>query len=193
VALAFQPEEVTEVAEEVTEGAEEVTEAVEEVSEAAGDVAEAAKEVVEEVVEEAPETYMIRPVFFDFDSFSLTSAALKKLDELAEIMQRYPNIHLDVIGHTDAVGTRDYNFSLAQKRAKAVADHLVSLGVEEDRLHAESKGETEHVACNRTPDNKDAPRGRALNRRVHFHASVPAGIIHIAAKKIEVPEELQIK
>ncbi len=188
IALAFQQAEETteEVIEEVTETAEEIAEVTEEVT-------EVVEEVAEEVVEEAPETYMIRPVFFDFDSFSLTSAALKKLDELAEIMQRYPNIHIEVIGHTDAVGTRDYNFILAQKRAKAVADHLVSLGVEEDRLKTESKGETEHVACNRTPDDRDAPRGRALNRRVHFRASVPGGIIQIAAKKIEVPEELQIK
>jgi len=170
------PEEVAEVVEEEAE--EEVVE----------------EEVVEEEVAEEPEPehFMIRPVYFDFDSFSINPTAEEKLKGLATIMERFPNLRLEVIGHTDAVGTQDYNFILAQRRADAVKDYLVNLGVGADRFKTTSKGETENVARNRTPDNRDAPRGRALNRRVQFKVDVPGGVF-IELKEVEVPEDLRIK
>ena len=55
-----------------------------------------------------------------------------------------------------------------------------------------SKGETDPVAINRTAENSDAPKGRELNRRVHFKVSVPNGIV-VELEDINVPEELKIK
>ncbi len=205
VAVAFETEipgeepvieEMAEATEEVTEMDEEMTEvAVEEVEETADEVVETAEEVVEEAeeaVEETTDTYMIKPVFFDFDSYRLTPAAEKKLDGLAALMKRFPTLKLDVIGHTDAVGTDAYNNTLAKLRASSVADYLAGEGVERSRLNITSRGESSPVARNRTRENRDAPGGRALNRRVHFNASVPGGIL-IEIEEIEVPESLKIR
>lgn len=180
-------ENVDEVVEEVVE--ETVEETVEEVTE---DVVEEVVESTEEAMEEAAETYMIRPVFFDFDSYRLTPAAREKLDGLASLMERFPTLKLEVTGHTDALGSDTYNNNLARLRAKSVADYLVSEGVERSRLNVNSRGETSPVAMNNTGDNRDAPRGRALNRRVHFNASVPSGIL-IEIEKIKVPDNLKIR
>jgi len=69
---------------------------------------------------------------------------------------------LHVTGHTDLVGTNDYNYNLGLKRAKIVADYLENKGIKASRLVIESKGETEPAADNIT----DA--GRAKNRRTEI-------------------------
>jgi len=90
------------------------------------------------------------------------------------------------------VGTDAYNNTLAKLRASSVADYLAGEGVERSRLNITSRGESSPVARNRTRENRDAPGGRALNRRVHFNASVPGGIL-IEIEEIEVPESLKIR
>ncbi|MDT8431536.1 MAG: OmpA family protein, partial [Bacteroidales bacterium] len=144
---------------------------------------------VEEVVEES---FMIRPVFFAFDSYALSSAGKEKLDGLAAIMQRFPNLKLEVVGHTDAMGPDAYNDLLAKRRADAVAGYLVEQGVSADRLITVSRGEKEPAARNTTPDGRDAPKGRELNRRVHFNVSMQGGVL-LEIKEIEVPDQLKLK
>ena len=186
------PEEVAQVTEEPVE------EVVEEIAEPVEEVVEAVEEVVEEVKEEVVppekpvETYLIKPIFFDFDSYALTSQAKQKLDGLSAILKKFPSVHLEITGHTDAIGTDSYNVMLSQKRAKSVADYLIDSGIEKDRLNIMAKGEREPVAINRTSDNHDSPKGRALNRRVHFKVTVPGGVL-IEIDGVKVPEELMLR
>lgn len=193
VAVAFEterPKKETEemVAEEVKE---EVKETAEEVAEEVVEE-EVTEEVAEEIAEEIPEeTFMIRPVFFAFDSYALSSASKDKLNGLASILERFPNIHLEVIGHTDAKGPDAYNDMLAKKRANAVADYLTGQGVATERLKVMSRGEREPAARNTMPDGRDAPKGRELNRRVQFNVSMQGGIL-IEVKDIEVPDNLKL-
>ena len=107
-------------------------------------------------------------------------------------MKQYPNLKLLIIGHTDAIGSEDYNIKRAERRARAVADYLQSQGIDQGRLTTESKGETDPVAINRTLDNRDAPRGRALNRRVQFRI-ITSEDIAIEVEEIMVPEHLKTK
>ena len=183
------------LAEEVKEEAEQVQEEVsEEIEE------EMAEELVEEVeeetvpepeVEKAPERDLIRPVFFDFDSYALDAEDRARLDRIAELMKTFPSLELRITGHTDAIGTFEYNQMLSERRAAAVAGYLVSKGIAEDRLKTRGMSESEHVALNRTRDNRDAPEGRALNRRAQFNVSVTGDVI-IEMEKIKVPEHLRI-
>ena len=200
VAVAFetalpQKEQAEEemLAEEVRE---EVTETVEEAAEEAAEEAvkeEVVEEVQEEVIEEmAEETYMIRPVFFGFDSDALGNEGKEKLNGLASIMKRFPNIELEVVGHTDSMGPDAYNDRLAKQRADAVAKYLAAQGVAADRLTTTSRGEKKPAARNTTPDGRDAPKGRELNRRVHFNVSIQGGVL-IEIKDIEVPDHLKLK
>ena len=135
---------------------------------------------------------MIKPVFFGFDSSELSEEYKAALDETATLMKRFPTLQLEVVGHTDAIGSYEYNLALSQRRAKAVADYLVASGIDGGRLNVTGKSESEHIALNRTRDNRDAPEGRQLNRRVSFKVSVAEDVI-IEVEKIKVPDHLKIQ
>jgi outer membrane protein OmpA-like peptidoglycan-associated protein len=102
-------------------------------------------------------------VLFASNQSTLLPAAIVKLNEVAEaLIKGNPDSNITVEGHTDSQGKRDYNMELAQKRAVAVRDQLVSRGVAEDRIKAVGIGPDRPVA-----DNKSA-EGRANNRRVEI-------------------------
>jgi OmpA-OmpF porin, OOP family len=71
-------------------------------------------------------------------------------------------------GHTDSIGSESYNQRLSERRALAVKHYLVSRGVAGDRLDTVGYGESRPVAPNKTPDGKDNPEGRAMNRRAEL-------------------------
>lgn len=143
------------------------------------------------VVVKPPEKYMVKPVFFAFDSHTLSTTAQNKLDELAGLMKKFTDLKLEITGHTDAVGTFEYNQRLSDRRAGAVAKYLASRGVSKERLKITGKSESEHVALNRTRDNKDAPDGRKLNRRAQFRVTTMGDII-VEMETIQVPDYLKI-
>jgi len=186
--VPLEPEE--QVAEEVTE--EKVEEKVEEeVDKVVEEVIEETKPVVVEKPKEV-EKYSIKPVFFDFDSYALKEMARKKLDDLAEMLVKYPELKLEIKGYTDALGSFDYNMKLSLKRANAVADYLISKGVDKQSLKVTGMSENDPVAINRTSDDRDSPEGRQLNRRVQFSVSVSEEP-SITIEKVQVPDHLKIK
>lgn len=83
-------------------------------------------------------------VNFDFDKSVLRRDARATLDQQAAWITQYPDLHFSVFGHTDLVGSLDYNFGLAKRRADAVVAYLISNGVSEDQLESVvSFGETQ--------------------------------------------------
>ena len=85
-----------------------------------------------------------------------------KLDDL---VAKTKGIALEVIiavGHTDSIGTAEYNQGLSERRANAVKDYLVSKGIEKNRVYTEGKGEKQPIASNSTAE------GRAKNRRTEI-------------------------
>ncbi|HUX34015.1 MAG TPA: OmpA family protein, partial [Gemmatimonadaceae bacterium] len=101
-------------------------------------------------------------LLYDFDSDVVRADAAQNLRSLAASLEKYPNTDLLIVGHTDAVGTSDYNQALSQRRATAAADYLMGQGVASARLQAVGRGETEPIAPN------DTEAGRQLNRRVEI-------------------------
>ena len=100
--------------------------------------------------------------FFDFDKYVLKPEGKAKLDDL---VGKVKGVNLEVIiavGHTDSIGTVEYNQKLSVRRAEAVKAYLVSKGIEKNRVYTEGKGEKQPVADNRTAE------GRAKNRRVEI-------------------------
>jgi len=100
--------------------------------------------------------------FFDFDKSSLKPEGRQVLDQVASQADTINLETLIATGHTDSIGTEQYNQGLSQRRANSVKDYLVSKGVSADRIYVEGKGETSPVASNSTRE------GRAQNRRVEI-------------------------
>jgi peptidoglycan-associated lipoprotein len=88
-------------------------------------------------------------VFFDTDSTELTVIARGTLDRQAQWLNRYPRTSFIIEGHADERGTREYNIALGARRAAAVHDYLVAMGVSGHRIRTISYGKERPVAvCN---------------------------------------------
>ncbi len=85
-------------------------------------------------------------VLFGFDKYDLTPEARAILQKQAVWLRRYPSVTVTIEGHTDERGTREYNLALGERRANAVRDYLVALGVEASRLKTISYGKERPVA-----------------------------------------------
>jgi outer membrane protein OmpA-like peptidoglycan-associated protein len=99
-------------------------------------------------------------ILFDFDKATLRRDVEFNLVKIATILNQFAEMKVLIEGHTDAVGTDEYNLGLSQRRAQAVHDFLVSQDVKADRLSWEGYGESRPVADN------DTDEGRQKNRRV---------------------------
>lgn len=104
---------------------------------------------------------------FTYNKSQLGDAYHTKLDSLASIMNRYPEIVIEIGGHTDTKGKEEYNLALAQKRVDACIQYLVKKGIAKERLVGKAYGE----CCPLEPDfidGKDNPAARERNRRVEY-------------------------
>lgn len=102
-------------------------------------------------------------ILFDFNSAELKASSRASLQKMADVFEKYDKTNLTVTGHTDNVGSADYNLKLSERRAKAVADYLVTLGMPHGRMRIMGFGFERPVASN------DSAEGRAQNRRVEIH------------------------
>jgi outer membrane protein OmpA-like peptidoglycan-associated protein len=101
-------------------------------------------------------------VLFKTGSFELLPGARERLAKVSGIVIAHPGLHLEVEGHTDSVGSDDYNQKLSENRAQAVRDYLVQQGIADNSIVFRGLGKTQPVATNDTPD------GRQQNRRVEL-------------------------
>jgi len=101
-------------------------------------------------------------VLFDTASYTLRPAAREKLAKISGVVLAHPGLNLQIEGHTDSVGSDEYNQELSERRAGAVRDYLVQQGVAASAVTARGFGKTEPIASN------DTPEGRQKNRRVEL-------------------------
>jgi peptidoglycan-associated lipoprotein len=110
----------------------------------------------------AREVIAFEDVHFAFDRFNLSPEALKILDDAVAKLQANPDINVTIEGHTDSIGTSEYNLALGERRANSVRDYLSMRGIAAGRLRTVSYGEERPIATN------DTAAGRAMNRRAHL-------------------------
>ena len=101
-------------------------------------------------------------ILFETNSTTLQSQAKTNIANLAVILNKYPDTNILVTGHTDYVGTDEYNQSLSERRAESVSDYTMGQGVTSSRFSVIGLGETEPIATNETVE------GKQLNRRVEI-------------------------
>ena len=104
----------------------------------------------------------IQKILFDFDRAELKPQYYSILDETAAMLSRNPQKQAEIQGHTDNIGTKEYNQNLSEKRARIVEHYLVQKGVAKDRLFPKGFGFKVNAASN------EYEAGRALNRRVEI-------------------------
>ena len=104
-----------------------------------------------------------REVQFAFGSATFTEATPPVLNDIVAVILKYPKANFSVQGHTDSIGTKDFNQGLSERRANAVVDYLSSRNVSSSRLSASGLGETMPI------DTNVNSAGRANNRRVEIH------------------------
>jgi outer membrane protein OmpA-like peptidoglycan-associated protein len=104
-------------------------------------------------------------VLFDFGKYTLRPVTREKLAKVSGIILAHPGLRIEVEGHTDSVGSEEFNQKLSEQRAGAVRDYLTGQGVRQDMISARGFGKTQPVASN------DSAEGRQQNRRVELVVS----------------------
>jgi len=105
-----------------------------------------------------------KTIFFNRRSDTLKEESFKPLDSVVTILIKYPNLVFEIEGHTDSVGSLEYNLDLSQKRATNVMNYFIAKGIPAARISSIGYGETRPIDTNETVE------GKARNRRVEILA-----------------------
>lgn len=116
----------------------------------------------ERLLQQAIKSSLFQDILFDYDSYIIKTENFPKLNDIANWLKKHKDIKIVVEGHCDERGTIEYNLVLGQKRAEAVKDYLVKLGIEEKRIKTISYGKEMPVDPGHTEE------AWAKNRRAHF-------------------------
>lgn len=140
--------------------------------------------------DDGKEVYIIRNIYFDFNSFTLNREARIEAEKLFALMSENPGLYIEIIGHTDSKGAADYNKKLSLKRSRAVADYLMKRGVEKTRFVTTGAGESRLLA-KETEGKKELSAGQQLNRRVEIKILKTDNDMVVTVEEL-VPERLRL-
>lgn len=103
--------------------------------------------------------FVLENILFDFNRATFDMSYTEELRNILAMLKKYENIHVEIRGHTDFIGSEEYNIALSDARARAVRKYLVDRGVAESRITTRGMGKSQPIAPN------DTELGRRLNRR----------------------------
>ncbi len=126
--------------------------------------------------EEGPAPFMdkLKRIVFDFNQTIIANDSKVILDKISEYMKQNQEVELTIEGHTDCIGTDNYNLILSEKRANAAFNYLKNKGVEDRRMNMKWFGESKPELPNFSPSGEDLPTNRHKNRRVNFRVVSPS-------------------
>jgi outer membrane protein OmpA-like peptidoglycan-associated protein len=104
----------------------------------------------------------MKPIYFDFDSYKLKPEGIEALDKIATALTEHKDFGVQFDGHTDYVGTEEYNLKLSEKRANSAKGYLIKKGIMDTQIRMQYFGESKPAQDNKTKE------GRSLNRRVEY-------------------------
>jgi len=127
---------------------------------------EAVKEPIAAKEKAAAEIARLPVVHFDFDKYNIKKIYIPDLDQHVAYLSANPSSPVTVEGHTDSIGSDQYNQKLSERRAHAVRQYLIEKGIASSRIRIVGYGEKRPIADNKTKE------GRAINRRAEFEVTV---------------------
>jgi outer membrane protein OmpA-like peptidoglycan-associated protein len=111
----------------------------------------------------------IENIYYDLNKSDLSDGAKRQLQKtLIPLMNDLDEIKIEILSHTDSIGSEDYNLNLSEQRADIVRRYLISEGISGRRLKSRGLGEDLFIAPNSLPNGADNPEGRRMNRRTEF-------------------------
>ncbi|MFT5168313.1 MAG: OOP family OmpA-OmpF porin [Saprospiraceae bacterium] len=120
-------------------------------------------------------------IYFDFDKWNLLPTSFEQLDELVNLLLKYPSMRIAINGHTDSRGSDSYNELLSDNRCQSVFNYLINKSIADSRLEYKGYGEIYPIDLNTTDE------GRQQNRRVEFV------ILDFEEEKAQVIDERSIE
>ena len=111
---------------------------------------------------EVKATITLNNIFFDFDKYSLKQGSYPELERITKFLSENKNFRVGISGHTDNIGTGEYNMTLSERRAQAVANYFYKNNIDKSRIKIQYYGKTKPISTNNTVE------GRRENRRVEF-------------------------
>lgn len=108
-------------------------------------------------------------LYFEFDHDEMNPRTRRQLEIVTKILKSDPGKKITLSGHTDALGTKDYNNSLSSRRADVVRDFLIQAGVAQAQIVTVAKGDSQPRRPNLTETGTDNPEGRRANRRTEIY------------------------
>ena len=130
------------------------------------------KQAIQQAVKEEKKEFTIdfeklsKQSLFEFNSDKVAKDNYAGLNVVAKFLKSSPNVSVKVEGHTDNVGAKEYNQKLSERRAKSVADYIISKGVDSSRVTTQGFGFSKPIASNKTKE------GRAKNRRTELKFTI---------------------
>jgi outer membrane protein OmpA-like peptidoglycan-associated protein len=115
-----------------------------------------------EVMKIEQQNFKFQPIYFDHDESEIKPAFFEYLNRMARVLDGIHDLRVEITGHTDAVGTDQYNIGLSERRAKAIKDYFKEQGIDPGKLEIDFKGKRQPIDTNKTKE------GKQKNRRVHF-------------------------
>jgi len=155
-------------------------------------IAQGDKAISQPATIDPDEYFVLNSIIFGFDSHQLDEDGKAEAERVLEVMQKNPEVRLQLTGHADAVGDDEYNLRLSERRAQSVADYLIGKGIQTSRIKVTAAGETRPIAINTYEDGTDSPEGRRLNRHVSIKLeNLQTKNVHV--ENIFVPDHLRPK
>lgn len=106
--------------------------------------------------------WVVKGITFEYKKWDIKEEYNLNLDNIIDVLQKNPDMHIRIEGHTDNIGSMEYNIDLSQKRAQAIKNYLVRGGIHESRISTIGFGYKKPIAPN------DTEKGRSLNRRAEI-------------------------
>ena len=129
-------------------------------------------------------------LLYDFKKHSLSSDSKSQLDKLVTILSGNGMYHVEFKGHTDAIGTPEFNQALSERRSVTAKMYAESKGIAPSRMKASSYGMENPIAKN-LKNGKDCPEGRKFNRRVEiFITDAEGNVLNALIEPFDIPTEL---